>query len=469
MTDLQIRIFAPQGDAPQPVTYRVEAHLDESARFEGDAKFDLQEFLQLEGDPIAYGRCLRDAILTSPGLQRAYFKAAARSPVRLRLLVDSPEIAALRWERLMLDAGEEDRPAAASPQTPFSRYIEREELPTTSTDVPCVLLAIANPTNLKNLAPIDVEDELDNLLDAWKVLLDDGNLRLVILPGRTELSKETRQRLDDLGPRCRLATGPTTLDALSRELQRVDGLHLIAHGNLRDGKAVLWLEKEDGSPAVVEEEALRVKFQQPRLRFVFYTPARVRRASVGLGPLLVEFGVPAVIAMQDFVPMGDARRFATAFYAALIQEGAVDIAANAGRQTIFRSRSSNWSIPVLFCRLKDAQIWKADPVRTAVQKLAKLYQARLDVKDPFPLDAILMRGGLARLENSTEDVSGPKLDLMEASHQALQKSKEIPRRSWCSSENEAGRRLPISGACSSTPRHAAQIALTLCPYPYCSL
>src|SRR5262249_27185498 len=138
-------------------------------------------------------------------------------------------------------------------------------------------------------------------------------------------------------------------------------------------------------------------------------------------------GVPAVIAMQDFVPMGDARRFATAFYTGLIQEGAVDVAANAGRQAIFRSRSSNWSIPVLFCRLKNGQVWEADPVRAAVQKLAKLYNADSNVKNPFPLDAMFIRGDLARLLHGTEDLSGPKGDLMEGSHQALQKSKETPR------------------------------------------
>ena len=35
MTDLQIRVFAPQSGA-----YHVEARLDESARFDGEARFD---------------------------------------------------------------------------------------------------------------------------------------------------------------------------------------------------------------------------------------------------------------------------------------------------------------------------------------------------------------------------------------------------------------------------------------------
>ena len=235
-------------------------------------------------------------------------------------------------------------------------------------------------------------------------------------------------RLRALKACCRLVEGPTTLDTLSRELQTANGLHLIAHGNLCDNKAILVLEKANGSVAVVEEQELRVKFQQPRLRFAFLHSCKGSAGTVGLGPRLVEFGVPAVIAMQDFVPMADARRFASAFYAALIQEGAVDIAANAGRQAIFRRGSgANWSIPVLFCRLKDAQVWKADPVRAVVQKLARQYKSGRGVKHPFPLQAVLVRGGLAGLQNGVEDVAGPKRDLMEGSREALQPSEKIPR------------------------------------------
>lgn len=421
MTDLQIRIFARPHGAAEAGPYVVEARLDAAARFEGEATFDLTALVQKTNDPVAYGQLLRDALLSSPALQRAYLKAAASTPVRLRLVADAPEIAALRWERLMLDTDEDDRPAATSPYTPFSRYVELEEPAFTTTDVPTLLLAIANPSDLNSLPAVDVEGEVDSLLDTWKSLLDEGNMRLVILPGRTLLTPAMMERLHGLKDCCRLAEGATTLDTLSRELQTATGLHLIAHGNLRDGKAVLWLEKPDGTAAVVEEQELGVKFQQPGLRFAFLHSCKGSAGTVGLGPRLVGWGVPAVVAMQDFVPMADARRFASAFYAALLREGAVDIAANAGRQAIFRSRSANWAIPVLFCRLKDGQVWKADPVRAAVQKFAKLHQGTPGVKEPFPLDALLVRGGLAGLRPGALDLAGgPKLDLMVASRKALE-------------------------------------------------
>ncbi|MDM0112263.1 CHAT domain-containing protein [Variovorax sp. J22R133] len=421
MTDLQIRIFARRPDAAPGDPYVVEAQLDAAARFQGEASFDTSALIEKANDPVAYGRLLRDALLASPALQRAYLKSAASTPVHLRLVVDPPDIAVLRWERLMLDTDEDDRPAATSPYTPFSRYVELEELPSAATDVPTLLLAIANPGDLRGLPAIDVEGEIDLLLDTWGALLSDGNMRLVVLSGQTPLSAATMERLQAIKDCCRLVEGPTTLDTLSRELQAVNALHLIAHGNLSEGKAVLWLEKPDGTVALVEGQELKVKFQLPRLRLAFLHSCKGSAGTAGLGPLLVSWGVPAVVAMQDFVPMADARRFASAFYASLMQEGAVDIAVNAGRQSIFRSRSANWSIPVLFCRLKDGRVWKADPVRAAAQKLAKQRQNSPGVREPFPLDARLVRGGLSSVKQSVEELAGgPKLDLMVASRKALE-------------------------------------------------
>jgi hypothetical protein len=421
MTDLQIRVFAPQSGA-----YHVEARLDESARFDGEARFDTNALRAQDNDPTKYGLLLRDALFASVRLQRAYVKAAAGGQVRLRLLLDPPEISELRWERLILEINGEDLPAGASPQTPLSRYIEQEEPPPVATDVPTILLAIANPSDLQKLAPIDVEEEVDNLLDAWEGLLKEGSLRLMILPGRTGLSGETKARIAGFGGWCQVMAEATTLEVLSAQLPLADGLHLIAHGNLdAQRKAVLVLEKADGTTALVEEDVLRVKLQQLKLRFAFLHSCKSSVGNIcGLGPKLVEFGVPAVIAMQDFVPMGDARRFASAFYNTLIREGAADIAANNGRQAILRAKSPNWAIPVLFCRLKDAQIWQPDPVRTAIRKLAQKYQLLPNVQKPFPLYGVLARSGLVALQHGIMNVLGPKFSLLEGSFEAL---KETPR------------------------------------------
>lgn len=433
MTDLLIRIFAPAverraGEGAETLRCRVEATLDEAESFIGEATFDTQKLLTIESDAKdgakAYGRELREVLLAAPALARAALKAAARAPVRLRLLVDSPQIAALRWERLMLDSDDEDRPAATMPHTPFSRFYQLEEAPAPSADVPRLLLAIANPT-LRDLAPIDVEDEVDNLLDVWEPLLDEGTLRLTIMPGRTALSSQTMQRLEAI--HCEPVAGPTTLDAISRELPNVHGLHLIAHGNLAQGKAVLYLEKEDGTFAIAGEDELRVKLRQERLRFAFLHSCKGTKGNAGLGPRLVQMGVPAVVAMQDFVPMADARRFASAFYASLVREGQVDVAANAGRQAIFRSRSANWSIPALFCRLKDGRVWQPDPVRSAVNQLARRFDQFPGVRTPFPLEALIVSGGLDGMQRGADSVVGPRLGLIDACRNALKPTTETSK------------------------------------------
>jgi HEAT repeat protein len=418
VTDLQIRVFAPRDGV-----CRVEARLNDSTRFDGEATFDVSGFIG-ETDPLAYGRRLRDALFASAPLQRAYIKASAGAALRLRLLVDAPEVSELRWERLMLEVGGEEAPAAATPRTPFSRYQEQEQSAVSSTDVPRILLAIANPSDLQRLSAIDVDGEVDNLLDAWGDLLADGSLHLAIIPGRSGLSAENIERIRALRPACRFVEGPATLERVSRELRDASGLHVVAHGTLdAERRAVLVLETEAGTTALIEEDALCVALQHPGLRLAFLQSCKSTAGNLlGLGPKLVQFGVPAVLAMQDFMPMADARRFAGSFYRTLVREGAADVAANAGRQEIYRSKSANWSIPVLFCRLRDGQIWTPDPVRNALRKLARHHGDDPTVQHPFPLDGVLVRGGLAALRQGTEHAGGARLPLMAASLQALGES-----------------------------------------------
>src|SRR5262245_46976101 len=66
-TDLQIRIFAPSEGR-----CRVEAQVDGTGRFDGEAVFDLNALRERQGEPAAYGQLLRDALFASRPLQRAY-------------------------------------------------------------------------------------------------------------------------------------------------------------------------------------------------------------------------------------------------------------------------------------------------------------------------------------------------------------------------------------------------------------
>ncbi len=422
MIDLQLRIFAPAG-----AVHRVEALLNGSARFVGEASFDFSALRQCQDDPQAYGLALQTQLFKSAELRRAWEQASSAGDVRFRLLLDpdSGEVHRLRWESLLLERNREILPVAAAPQALFSRYTALpEEAPPV---LPCggfrLLLALANPAGLKQLTPIDVSAEVENLLEAWAQLLDNGEMCVTILAGRSGLSSGVRTRAAQL--HCAVVEGPATIDRLEERLAQSDGLHLIAHGKLNAAQeSVLVLEKADGSLDLVEEPLLLRKFNHPSLRFAFLQSCQSSggAAFAGLGPRLVEFGVPVVVAMQDFVPMTDARRFASVFYTELIRDGAVDAAANAGRQAILRESSSNWSIPVLFSRLQDARLWQPDPLRAGIRHIAGDFLQEEWLRRPLPLEAILLRTGVDTLHHGTEDVVGPKLDLLDASQEALKGS-----------------------------------------------
>ena len=83
-------------------------------------------------------------------------------------------------------------------------------------------------------------------------------------------------------------------------------------------------------------------------------------AFVGLGPRLVEAGVPAVVAMQDKVDMRIARDLTSSFYRELFQHGQVDRALNTARAKWFKVEEFGWAIPVLFLRLTDGRLF-AEP------------------------------------------------------------------------------------------------------------
>jgi hypothetical protein len=80
-------------------------------------------------------------------------------------------------------------------------------------------------------------------------------------------------------------------------------------------------------------------------------------AFAGLGPKLVAVGVPAVVAMQDFVAIETARTFGSTFYQRLLDHGYVDQAMNEARSTLLTAEHADAAVPVLFMRLKSGQLW----------------------------------------------------------------------------------------------------------------
>jgi hypothetical protein len=79
----------------------------------------------------------------------------------------------------------------------------------------------------------------------------------------------------------------------------------------------------------------------------------LREVFTGLGPRLVQIGVPAVVAMHADITMLTARQFAATFYRQLLAHGTVDLALNEARSTLITNERFDAAVPVLFMRLRD--------------------------------------------------------------------------------------------------------------------
>jgi hypothetical protein len=71
----------------------------------------------------------------------------------------------------------------------------------------------------------------------------------------------------------------------------------------------------------------------------------------------VKEGVPAVIGMQDRVPISTARKITQIFYRRLTAHGYVDQAMNEARASLIQSDPTAIQIPVLFMRLQSGRLW----------------------------------------------------------------------------------------------------------------
>jgi DNA-binding transcriptional ArsR family regulator len=74
----------------------------------------------------------------------------------------------------------------------------------------------------------------------------------------------------------------------------------------------------------------------------------------GVGPALIQAGVPAVVAMQTPVKVRTATRFMRGFYGALARFESLPAAMTSGRRRLFRGQE--WFIPALYLRSQDDEV-----------------------------------------------------------------------------------------------------------------
>ena len=373
--DLEIRILELQAQG-----YPVEITLNHGQEF--PCGYLIPQSLPLPwvgtASVEADGERLFRWLLSDDRLKTAWAEVRGRCPqrrVRLRIDASAPELHTLPWE-LLRDPGEGTIPQdlAAADATPFSRYLAGQWQP----GAPIlkrpikVLLAIANPKNLETdygLSAIVVDQELAMLKEAAKGL----DVEITLFPPQpVGFSIQTRD--GDIA-NVTSQSKPCTLSSLELELKKgYHVLHFIGHGGFseRDRKAVLYMADSDNQVKLENDADIAAMLarqlagteaeQSDKLRLVFLSSCQTATRSPadafrGLAPKLVAAGVPAVVAMQDMVPIQTAQAFARRFYEQLLQHGLVDLAANEARSALLTARLPGAAIPVLFMRQLNGQLF----------------------------------------------------------------------------------------------------------------
>ncbi|HSM68880.1 MAG TPA: CHAT domain-containing protein, partial [Xanthomonadales bacterium] len=153
-------------------------------------------------------------------------------------------------------------------------------------------------------------------------------------------------------------------------------LHFIGHGTYKEAEgAALYMADEDNRVKVVRDRELVAMLArhlagqkaENSLRLVFLSSCETATRSpahafLGLAPQLVEAGLPAVVAMQDLLPVETSRAFSATFYQRLLAYGQVDLACNQARAAILTAELPGAAIPVLFMRLQNGRLlgWRGE-------------------------------------------------------------------------------------------------------------
>ncbi|MBD2341299.1 CHAT domain-containing protein [Calothrix sp. FACHB-156] len=260
--------------------------------------------------------------------------------VRLRLVFDSPELAALPWE-FLYDEGTNTF-LGNNTQTVLSRYVD---VPLQKRDIKAaslplkVLLVISSPSNLKQL---DVTGEENLIRDALQKYIDAGTIELDVLPDAT--IRNIDQKLEE---------------------KPYNVFHFIGHGKFENNKGYIALVEQDGKCKWVDDEGFANFFLGKRslglavLNSCQGAAVSDNQAFAGIAPNLVRRGIPAVVAMQYSILDSTAKLFADKFYRTLALGKPVDTAMQSTRNTISMEvglDKPDFATPVLYMRAKDGII-----------------------------------------------------------------------------------------------------------------
>ncbi|MBD2204498.1 leucine-rich repeat domain-containing protein [Calothrix sp. FACHB-1219] len=260
--------------------------------------------------------------------------------VRLRLVFESPELAALPWEFLYDEAT--NTFLGNNTQTVLSRYVD---IPLQKRDIKDaslplkVLLVISTPSNLPQL---DVAEEEKLIRDALKKYIDSGKIELDVLPEAT--IRNINQKLRE---------------------KHYNVFHFIGHSEFENNKGCIALVDTDGKYKLLDDEGFANFFLGNRslglavLNSCQGATVSNNQAFAGIAPNLVRRGIPAVVAMQYPIHDTTAKVFADEFYRTLALGYPVDAAMQTTRNAISMEvglDKPDFATPVLYMRARDGII-----------------------------------------------------------------------------------------------------------------
>jgi HEAT repeat protein/CHAT domain-containing protein len=265
---------------------------------------------------------------------------ANQESVRLRLIFQSPQLAALPWE-FLYDA-ETNTFLGNNIQTVLSRYIDvplqKRDIRTAKLPLK-VLLVISSPTDL---AKLDATGEATLINSAMETHIKAGQIELDIIKEAT--TRNINQKLRE---------------------KPYNIFHFIGHGFFKDNKGYIALEDNNKQAKLMDEQGFADFFLGYRslglavLNSCQGAEVSEQQIFAGIAPNLVQRGIPAVVAMQYSIFDTTAKIFADEFYRTLALGYPVDAAIQTTRNAISQEVGLNkrdFATPVLYMRAKDGII-----------------------------------------------------------------------------------------------------------------
>ncbi len=308
-----------------------------------DGRYNNQRTHRTSASAAALGRSLMQGVFSQDSLslwRESYQIARSRKRgLRLRLQIDSWDLARLPWE--MLYDSQRSNFMVFDPHVSLVRYFRLHAAPPVPRPAKSfrVLVVAAAPRDMPAIA---WEREMDVLGDALR-----------------ELRAEKRVEV--------LYCTHATLNSLQVAL--LDGtpdvVHFVGHAHYDSAEQQGYLFLEDDAGARARwgaEDAARFFRRYGTNLMVLNACDTANGAWAGLAPALVRTGIPAVVAMQWPIEDEAAIRFTQLFYRALALGHTIDECVAEGRLSCggVQSDPNDWAAPVLFLRSASGRLWTDD-------------------------------------------------------------------------------------------------------------